>query len=194
MHSNDRKRGLADIIAETERLILRTIEEGDAELQLRQLNSPTLMQFLGGPKELHEIEERHARTMALQAREGFGFLFVIEKETGELVGHCGLKRVDAEGAKNIGDFEIGWLIREDRWRRGYAGEAIDAVLEWAFLRHQAPYVVALTSDVNEPSWRLMEKLGMVRRKDLDFDDPRFGPEDNPTILYSLTREQWESAK
>ena len=38
----------------------------------------------------------------------------------------------------------------------------------------------------------MEKLGMIRREDLDFDDPAFPPDDRRTILYSLTREQWES--
>ena len=185
---------MTDIIAETDRLILRTLDENDAELQYRVLNSPELMRYLGGPKELHEIEERHARTMALHAREKFSFLFAIEKESGELVGHCGLKRVDAPGAKNPGDFEIGWLIREDRWRRGYAAEALHAVLDWAFDTHGAPFVVALTSESNEPSWRFMERLGMERREDLDFDDPRFGPDDNPTILYSLTREQWETVR
>ena len=95
-------------------------------------------------------------------------------------------------AKNEGDHEIGWLIREDRWRRGYAEEAVRAVLDWAFGRVDAPNVVALTSQANVPSWKLMEKLGMVRRKDLDFDDPAYPPEDRTTILYSLTKEQWES--
>lgn len=181
-------------VLETERLVLRAIRPGDAELQVRHLNSPTMMEHLGGPATLETIETKHAKTMALHAREGFSFLFVIERETGQLVGHCGLKRVDHEKAKNIGDFEIGWVIREDRWRRGYAIEAIRAVLEWAFDTHGAPHVVALTSDRNEPSWRMMERLGMVRREDLDFDDPRFGPADNPTILYSLDREAWEGSR
>ena len=68
------------------------------------------------------------------------------------------------------------------------------MLRWAFVDHHAPHVVALTSHANEPSWRLMERLGMERREDLDFDDPRFPPEDNPTILYSLSREAWDASK
>lgn len=182
---------MADIVIETERLILRRIEEGDAELQYRLLNTPTIMHHLGGPKELHEIEAKHAKTMGWFANEGFGFMLVIEKGTGELVGTCGMKRVDAENAHNQGDFEIGWIIRDDRWRMGYASEAMRAVMEWAFTSHQAPVLVALTADGNEASWRLMEKLGMQRRPDLDFYDPAFPPEENPTILYSITREQWE---
>ncbi len=131
--------------------------------------------------------------MQLYAREGFSFLFMIEKATGEMVGHCGIKRVDNPLANNPGDHEIGWLVREDRWRRGYAEEAMRAVLDWAFARVGAPHVVALTSEANVGSWKLMEKLGMVRRADLDFDDPAYPPEDRTTILYSLSSEQWEKA-
>jgi len=85
-------------------------------------------------------------------------------------------------------------VREDRWRRGYAEEAMRAVLDWAFTRIAAPHVVALTSHANGGSWKLMQKLGMVRREDLDFADPAFPAEDNPTIQYSLTQEQWESSQ
>ena len=185
---------MADIIAETDRLILRTIEEGDAARQDRLLNTPAVMARLGGVKELHEIEAKHAKAMAMYAREGFSFLFMVEKASGEMVGHCGIKRVDNPLALNVGDHEIGWLVREDRWRRGYAEEAMRAILDWAFTRIQAPHVVALTSEANAGSWKLMQKLGMVRREDLDFADPAFPAEDNPTIQYSLTQEQWESSQ
>jgi len=182
---------LADIVAETDRLILRTIEDGDAALQDRLLNTPTVMARLGGVKELHEIEAKHARARASWAQDGFSFLMMIEKDTGELVGHCGIKRVDNPLARNQGDHEIGWLVREDRWRRGYAEEAMRAVLAWAFERVGAPHVVALTSEANVASWKLMEKLGMRRREDLDFSDPNYPPEDNPTILYSLDAADWK---
>jgi RimJ/RimL family protein N-acetyltransferase len=185
---------VTDIIAETARLILRTIEEGDAIEQDRLLNTPSVMARLGGVKELHEIEAKHAKAMAMYAREGFSFLFMIEKASGEMVGHCGIKRVDNPLAPNVGDHEIGWLVREDRWRRGYAEEAMRAVLDWAFTRIHAPHVVALTSEANAGSWKLMQKLGMVRREDLDFTAPGFPPEDNPTIQYSLPQEQWESSQ
>lgn len=184
---------MADLVLETDRLILRRIGEGDAALQYRLLNTPAVMEHLGGPKELHEIEAKHAKAMASFAQEGFGFMMLVEKASGELVGHCGLKRVDHPCASNQGDFEIGWLVREDRWRRGYASEAVCAVIDWAFSAHQAPHVVALTAERNKPSWRLMEKLGMRRAVELDFDDPAYPPEDNPTILYRLDRKNWSKA-
>ncbi len=186
---------MADIIAETDRLILRAIEEGDAERQYQMLNSPVLMERLGGPKQLHEIEDKHAASMALYAREGFSFLMMIEKGSGELVGHCGLKRVDNPLALTQGDHEVGWLVREDRWRRGYATEAVTAVLDWAFgPRIEAPYLVALTSMANIASWKFMQQLGMQRREELDFDDPAYPPQDRTTIVYSLTASQWQETR
>ena len=184
---------MGDIVIETARLVLRTIEEGDAARQYRLFNTPAVMEHLGGVKELHEIEAKHARSMASFAREGFGFMMLVEKASGELVGHAGMKRVDNPLAPNPGNYEIGWLIREDRWRRGYAHEAMRAVIDWGFASLGAPHLVALTSLRNEASWRLMEKLGMTRRPDLDFDDSAFAPEDNPTIQYAITRAEWENA-
>jgi len=186
---------MGDIVLETERLILRKITESDAALQCEVLNTPAVMEHLGGVKELHETEARHAKMMQLHAREGFSFLMLIEKVTGDLVGHAGIKRVDHPNAPNQGDHEVGWLIREDRWHRGYAKEAMRAVLEWAFgYRVSAPHVVALTDPPNIASWKLMEKLGMERCKDLDFIDGEFGLEDDTVIQYSLTKAQWENAQ
>jgi RimJ/RimL family protein N-acetyltransferase len=182
---------VGDIVIETDRLVLRKTREGDAELQYRLLNTPAVMEHLGGVKELHEIEAKHAKTMGWFAREGFGFMMMIEKATGELVGHCGVKRVDHPLAPNQGDHEIGWLVREDRWRLGLAGEAMRAVIDWAFGPVGAPHLVALTNEENVGSWKLMEKLGMERRRDLDFGDPDEG---SPLIQYSLTPEQWKQAQ
>ena len=185
---------MPDIIIETQRLVLRTIEESDALPFYELLNTSAVMHHLGGPLELHEIEAKLAKAMASFAREGFGFMLMIEKASGELVGHAGMKRVDAPTAPNIGDHEIGWIVREDRWRLGYASEAMLAVIDWAFTRFEAPHLVAITNKTNVPSWRLMEKLGMTRRLDLDFDDPVYPTEANPAIQYAVTREDWEKQK
>ena len=185
---------MTDIVIETERLILRKIGESDAELQNRVLNTPKVMEYLGGVLELHEIEAKHAKSIGWFAREGFGFMMVIEKSSGELVGHCGMKRVDNPLAPNVGDHEIGWLIREDRWRHGYANEAMRAVIDWAFDSIGAPHLVAITSERNVPSWKFMEKLGMERRRDLDFEDPGYDPRDNPAIQYSLAPASWAQTR
>lgn len=183
---------MGDLVLETERLVLRQIDENDVDDHDRLLNTPTVMEHLGGVMERHQIEARHAKGMAMFAKDGFSFLFVHEKSTGEMVAYCGIKWVDNPLAPNKGDHEIGWVVREDRWRRGYAHEAMVAVIDWAFTSIDAPFLVALTCESNVGSWKLMEKLGMKRRKDLDFTDPGMPDASNPTIQYSITKEQWEA--
>lgn len=174
----------------TERLVLRQIAPGDLELHMQHLNTPAVMAHLGGVMPRARIAEKHARTADLWAQSGFGFMMLWERRSGELVGHCGMKRVDNPLAPNPGDHEIGWLVREDRWRRGYAHEAMRAVVDWGFTAFAAPRIVALTVEKNVASWRLMEKLGMIRAPELDFNDPAMPPASSPTIQYAITRAQW----
>ncbi len=176
---------MADIIIETDRLILRTQAETDFDVWMREINSQRVKEYLGGIEEPHETEAAFARAAASQAKEGFSFWFVALKETGELIGACGLKRLDADTAPNEikGNIEIGWIFGEKYWRKGYASEAANASLDYAFARTDAARVIALTSQSNIPSWKMMEKLGMQRREEFEFHDPDFPARDNPTIVY-----------
>ena len=153
------------------------------------MNTPAVTDHLGGTRELHEIEASFAQMASEQAKHGFGFMLVQHKRTGMLIGKCGLMRIDQEIAPAAlqGQLSIGWTLREDYWHQGYAFEVASATLEFAFSRHNAAAVFATTADRNVPSWRLMEKLGMVRRRELDFDDPDYPPEDNPTIVFVKER-------
>ena len=174
----------------TERLILRQICAEDLDRHMTLLNTPPVMRHLGGVQPRSVIAAKHEASRAGFAANGFGFMIMEERATGEFVGHCGLRHVAHPLAHNPHDHEIGWLVREDRWRRGYAHEAMRAVIDWAFTVHAVPHLVALTCDANAGSWRLMEKLGMERRDDLAFADPEASPEENPVIQYALTCAQW----
>lgn len=185
---------MTPVVLTTERLLLRQIEEDDLDPHMALLNTPAVMRHLGGVQPRTVIAAKHAAARAGFAAEGFGFMIMEERATGEIVGHCGLRRVASPLAPNPQDHEIGWLVREDRWRMGYAHEAMRAVVGWAFDAIGAEQIVALTVEANVGSWRLMEKLGMARRPDLDFTDPAMPPEHNPTIQYALTRAQWEALR
>ncbi len=176
----------------TERLVLRQILAGDLDRHMALLNTPAVMRYLGGVQPRRVIAAKHDASRAGFAREGFGFMMMEERSSGEMVGHCGLRRVAHPLAPNPSDFEIGWLVREDRWRLGYAHEAMRAVIDWGFTAFDAPRIVALTVEANLGSWRLMEKLGMARRPELDFNDPAMPPGYNPTIQYAITRDEWEA--
>ncbi len=182
------------VVAETERLRLREWGDGDADQFYAVMNREPVMRWLGGVQTPQEWRAAYDRIAGFTCDFGHTFWIVERKADGEMLGFCGLKRVNAPGASCPGDFEIGWRLREDAWGQGFAREAAIASLDLAFARFAAPHVVALTVPGNRGSWGLMERLGMTRRGDLDYVDPRFGPELNPTIVYSITAGDWPAAR
>ncbi|MFN3990243.1 MAG: GNAT family N-acetyltransferase [Erythrobacter sp.] len=185
---------MAEVVLETARLVLRQIGVDDLEPHMRLLNTPAVMAHLGGVQPRAVIAAKHQAARDGFAAEGFGFMMMEERATGEIVGHCGMRRVSHPLAPNPQDHEIGWIVREDRWRMGYAHEAMRAVVDWGFGVIGAPLLVALTCAANTGSWRLMEKLGMERRPDLDFHDPAMPASGNPVIQYALTAARWAETR
>ena len=186
---------MADFRVETEHLILRDWRDADWEAFFRHTNTANVMRWLGGL--MDQGGRRRMRARLESYREEYGHnLWAVERKAdggylaGELLGFCGLKRANQEGAP-IGDFEIGWRLREDAWGRGFAREAAEASLRAGFERFDAPHIIALTVAENTASWGLMERLGMRRRPDLDFTSTDFDPDGGTIIVYSLAREEWE---
>lgn len=188
---------MAEIVAATERLRLRTWDDEDELRFFKIMNTPAVMRWLGG---LQTIDAWHAAFDRLRSYErDFGFTFWIaeRKSDDEILGFCGLKRANAPGADAIaGEVEIGWRLREDAWGKGYAKEAAVASLDLAFDRFDAPRVVAVTAAGNVPSQGLMKRLGMERREELDFVDRRFAPDSNvnPQVVYVLDASGWPDAR
>ncbi len=182
---------MADFRLETERLILRDWREEDWPRFFAGTNTPDVMRWLGGVLDDDGMAATRARVEGCASANGFCFWVVERKSDGEILGFCGLKRADAPGSSVAGAIEAGWRLREDAWGQGYAKEAATATLDAAFGRFGAGEVIALTVPGNAPSWGLMKRLGMRRREDLDYIDPRFGEDLNPSIVYSIDRQAWE---
>ena len=185
---------MAEVVAETERLILRDWRHEDRAVFLDHLNSFEVMQWLGGVQSDESYAFAFERLAAYQRDYGHTFWIVERKSDGMVLGFCGLKRVNAQGAPNPGDMEVGWRLRQEAWGQGIAKEAAIASLDLAFERFVAPHVVALTVIGNRASWGLMERLGMSRRPDLDYVDPHYGPDLNPTIVYRIEAAEWPAAR
>ena len=185
---------MADIVAETERLVLRGELPGDLEVWLEHMNTPEVMDKVGGVQPREKVTEAFAK-MAAEADSLLSFYFLALKADGALVGKAGLSRIETAVAPDElrGAVQVGWSLRADCWGKGYASEAGEAALVLAFERLGLPRVYSQTSERNVPSWRVMERLGMKRRADLDYPDADYPPEDNPTMVYSLTREEWAAA-
>lgn len=183
------------VVAETDRLRLREWGEGDAERFYAIMNTPAVMRHLGGVQDLETWSAAVGRIQGFQRDFGHTFWLVERKDDGELLGFCGLKRVNSPGGDLLaGQYEVGWRLRESAWGQGYAKEAAIASLDLAFGRFGAPHVLALTIGANIESQGLMKRLGMTRRKDLDFVDTRFGPEMNPSIVYRIEADEWPAAR
>lgn len=174
---------LDGIAVQTERLILRSWREEDVESFIRHTNTESVMRWLGGVQSDASMREMLAVFAAWDKERGFTFWAVERKADGALLGFCGLKLANTPGTRIEGMYEAGWRLREDAWGRGYAKEAAVATLRFAFDQLGAGRVVAITFPGNEPSWRLMERLGMTRRPEYDYVDPRFP--DWPTIVYDI---------
>jgi RimJ/RimL family protein N-acetyltransferase len=174
---------------ETERLTMRDWREDDIEPFVRHTNTQAVMRWLGGVQDPELLKARwRDRVMVWQETLGFTLWAVERKADGALLGFCGLKLSDEPGSPVNGAHEIAWRLRQDAWRQGYAREAAAAVIAYALGPLGAPRVVALTVAGNEASWGLMERLGMRRRADLDFEGAPWAQ--GIVIVYEMTREEW----
>jgi RimJ/RimL family protein N-acetyltransferase len=184
---------MPEITAETARLIFRTEAPGDLDRWMEVMNTPAVMRHLGGVCERHEVEARFAQKAAAISRHGFGFWHLQSKEDGQFIGHCGLAHINTPAAGPILHLaiQIGWMLAESHWGRGYAYEAAVEGLDIAFTRCGIKLLYSQTSEANRASWKLMEKLGMRRAPELDYVDPDYPPEENPTKIYSLSYDQWK---
>jgi RimJ/RimL family protein N-acetyltransferase len=91
--------------------------------------------------------------------------------------------------------EVGWRIRSEHWGNGYAPEAATECLRYAFDTVGLDEVISFTAAINDKSRRVMDKIGMVRDPDADFEHPGV-PEGSPLrphVLYRITREGYGAA-
>jgi RimJ/RimL family protein N-acetyltransferase len=172
---------------ETERLLLRDWREEDLDPFVRHTNTPAVMRWLGGVQDPEALKARwRERVFDRQEALGFTFWAVERKEDGALLGFCGLKISNEPNSPVNGEYEAAWRFREDSWGQGYAREAAFATLDFALGRLAAPRVVALTVPGNRRSRGLMERHGMHRRADLDFEGAPWA--EGKTIVYEICRE------
>ena len=180
---------MAEFRHETDRLILRDWREEDWPFFWEGTNTPGVMRWLGGVCDGAKRDAAQQRLLSYEREHGHTFWCVERRSDGAILGFCGLKRSNQTGGP-LGMMEVGWRLREDAWGRGYAKEAATASLDLAFDRFDAEEVIAMTVQRNTASWGLMQRLGMRRRADLDFDNAEFDKEDPVIIVYWIDRASW----
>ena len=178
-------------ILTTERLILRAWRDADYQPFFEFVNSdPEVMEYF--PSTLSR-EESDKLAVAIQRRldeNDWGLWAVEEKASGQFVGFVGLNSPQVV-LPFLPCVEVGWRLSKAFWGKGYATEAAQEALAFAFTELELDEVVAFTAVLNVRSQAVMQRLGMFDTGD-NFNHPSVPP-DNPLyehVLYKITRAQW----
>ena len=168
-------------ILETDRLILREMSMDDYDALHTVLADPVIMQHYPYAFDEQRVRSWIERNMNRYRENGFGLWAVCLKDTGEMIGDCGLTLQNIDGKMLP---EIGYHIRADCQRKGCAKEAATAVRNWAFRNTDYPALYSYCKYTNEPSFRTAEAIGMhfVR----EYPDEINGK----THVSVITREEW----
>ena len=142
---------------ETARLALTRLNDDDGEFIIRVLNEPSFLRYIGdrGVRTLDDARRYiQAGPAAGYARYGYGLMRVALKPGGRPIGMCGVLRRDT-----LPEPDLGFSLLPEYWSQGYAFEAADGVMRHAREVLHLGRILAITTTDNEPSMRLLGKLG-----------------------------------
>ena len=148
------------MILETRRLLLREMTQNDLPALRAILQDEETMYAYNGAFDESETQAWLDRQLARYAKDGFGLFAVVLRETGEMIGQCGLTMQPWHAEQVL---EVGYLFNRAHWHHGYATEAARACMDYAFTRLGAREVCSIIRETNLPSRRVAERNGMTVR-------------------------------
>lgn len=153
---------------ETERLTFRRLVEADKEIWMEFCNTAEALTFLcfevGDPKALDAwFEKQWGRYQDTNS----GLCAMIHKDTGELIGQCGLLKQEIDGQT---EWEVGYHVIPKFWKKGYGSEAAIGVKEMGFRNQVAPYIISTIHVDNVASQIVARRNGMKIWKQTTFMD------------------------
>ncbi|MDH3261583.1 MAG: GNAT family N-acetyltransferase [Acidimicrobiia bacterium] len=164
-------------VLETVRLTLRPLRFDDLDMVAPMLADTEALKLWGAPLDREGSRRWIERNRQRYEVDGFGRSAVILRETGDLVGDCGLIRTLVEDRPEV---ELGWIIRRSWWGQGIATEAGEAWREYAFTVLGLDRIVSMISEDNLASRRVAEKLGMTAEREAVWGEA-------PMLMYSMNR-------
>lgn len=175
----------------TERLVLRRWRDDDRAPFARINADPRVCEHLPAPLTPAESDALIERIEAHFDQHGVGLWCVERADRPGCLGYVGLA-VPAFEAHFTPAIEVGWRLDPACWGNGYATEAAAAALDDVFGRVGVDEVVSFTVPANVRSRAVMERLGLTRDPDGDFDHPRLpaGHRLRRHVLYRISAERW----
>jgi RimJ/RimL family protein N-acetyltransferase len=166
-------------VIETERLRLRGHRMEDFAPCAAMWADPVVTRYFGGKIFTEEeVWTRVLRYVGHWQWMGFGYWAVEEKATGRFAGELGFADYKREIQPSIqGIPEAGWVLVSDAHGKGYATEAVRAVVEWGERRFGNVETVCLIHPDNRASIRVAEKCGYRERQVATYHG-------QPTVLFA----------
>lgn len=152
-------------VIETERLRLRAHTAADFDASVPMWNDPIVTRFIGGrPYTREEVWQRLQRYAGSWVLLGHGFWAIEDKTRGKLIGEIGIMDAKRDIDPPFGeDREFGWALLPEAHGKGFAGEALQAVLDWEKRHLGGDCIVALIDPDNAPSIKLAHRFGFIER-------------------------------
>lgn len=169
------------MILETNRLILREFTPDDYNALYAVLADSEIMEHYPYIFDETRVRSWITRNIERYEKDGFGLWAVVLKESGEMIGDCGITMQSIHGEMLP---EVGYHIRKDQQRKGYASETAAACIRWAFENSSFPAVYSYMKYTNVPSQRTAEKSGMK------FVEEYADPDNGFTRVFCIRREDW----
>jgi RimJ/RimL family protein N-acetyltransferase len=158
-------------VIETERLVLRGPTLGDFPESYAMWRMPEVNKHIGGkPRSEEDSWSRMQRYVGHWSLLGFG-MWMVRDKAGVFVGEVGFMDNRREMSPAFTAVEVGWVLMPAHHGKGYATEAMSAVLAWGDEHFKtAPLdarlvrgrIECMIDEGNTPSVRVAEKLGFVR--------------------------------
>lgn len=164
----------------TERLVLRNWEERDRALFHRINSDDRVMEFFPFRRDRAAADAAMDGMRQEIARDGYGWTAAEVAASGECIGFIGLHPAEIAGLVPPGSFEIGWRLAPEHWGKGYVTEEANALLAFGFAELGLAEVISFAVWNNTRSTAVMERLGMARDADADFDHPQV-PDTHPHL-------------
>lgn len=156
---------------QTTRLRLRALTDDEIEPFVSMFTDPDVMQYVA-PAPISRAKAAAAAQHYRRVHEtkGYGW-WAIEVNGGSSFGGIIMLKDVEFTAHFTPAIEVGWLLPRENWGNGFATEGARAALHYAFSTLGFDEVVALTTAINAPSQRVMQRLGMTHDPADDFDHP-----------------------
>jgi ribosomal-protein-alanine N-acetyltransferase len=169
---------------ETARLLLRMFNQDDLEDLSRIYADADVMRYLSGhPLTRDETAGWLKYFMTGWEQYGFGWWAVVLKESGELIGHCGLQFIHVTP-----EIEVTYGLARAYWKKGMASEAGRACLRYGFEQLKLDRIYALADPGNTGSHRVMERIGMTYDKTEYYKDDLY---EGDLIYYVISGEGYQ---